>query len=450
MAARKKPARKPVPLKPGQKRRGRPAPKKPAEQKAEDIGALMSKAADAREKNANLLERVRRDPELAEKVKARLVKDLQRVFAIPRELLGPSASRDRYREHGYFSTSLVTYLFGLWAEFQRAAGIAEPLGVRQVMRNISKTSRAQSVANYADENVKPWDGAYNSLDLDQESVLLQIGSDFHGASMIDPFAYRVWLDVAAEHQPDGVRYNGDLVDFPRLSRHRQLPGHFALNLQEEIDGAVDILARTRAAAPNADHKFLMGNHDVRLVTALADSAPIFSTLRDLRFSNLFKLDELEVGLVCRSNFLNPSAAHRKKDVAQNWETIDNLFTIVHGYLCGKDAPRKHLARFMRYGTNGHLHNPEMVSAGSDATGVLQWWQSGCLANPAACAAEYMPGPIDFSGWTSGFLMARLFPKHRFVTADFVNVGESVATYQGRVWTITEEERAARQAQLEVI
>ena len=433
------------------KKKTKPARKKPAAlKKAENIEALMSKADASREKNANLLERVRKDPALAEKVKSRLCKDLRRVFALPRELLGPSASRDRYREHGYFSTSLVTYLFGLWAEFQRAAGIKESLGVRKVMANISKTARAQSTAKYAEQHVKPWDGAYNSLDLGKESLLLQIGSDFHGSSFIDPFAYRVWLDVAKEHQPDGIRYNGDLVDFPKLSRHRQLPGHFALSLQDEIDGAVDILAKTRDAAPNADHKLVMGNHDIRLVTALADCAPIFSSLRDLRYSNLFKLDELEVGLVCRSNFLNPSAGHLKKDVAENWETIDNLFTIVHGFLCGKGSASKHLQRFMRFGTNGHLHDPALVSEGSDATGVIQWWQTPAMANPQAVGAEYLPGPIAATGWTSGFLMARIFPKHRFVAADLVIVGESVATYHGRVWTITQKERDARAAQLLVI
>lgn len=430
-------------------RKTKPKPKTQKQKRQDTVQSMMSKAADAREKNKNLIERVRKDPDLADRVKELLCKDLRRVKEIPREILGPSASRDRYREHGHYSTSLVTYLFGAWAEFKRAAGVEDSLGVRKVALNISKTSRAQTVARYADDCVRPWNGAYNSLDLDKESVLLQIGSDFHGGSLVDPFALRVWLDVAKRHKPDGVRFNGDLVDFPRLSRHRQLPGHFALNLQEEIDGGVDIMRKTRKAVPNADMKFIMGNHDVRLVTALADSAPIFSSLRCLRFSELFDLDDLEVGLVCRSNFLNPSAAHRRRDIAQNWEIIDGLFTIVHGFLTGKDAPKKHMQRFMTYGTNGHLHDPQMVSGGSHSTGVLQWYQSGCMGNSQAIASEYMPGPVDFSGWTSGFLMARLFPKHRFVTADFVHVGDEVAHYQGKTWSITQAERDQRMAQLEI-
>lgn len=436
-------AAKKITRKPVRKPKAKPADKQ------DSIQEMMSKAADARAANADLLERVRKDPELAAKVKELLCEDLRRVYAIPREILGPSASRDRYREHGHYSTSLAVYLFGIWAEFQRKAGIKEPLGVRRVMHNISKTSRAQDVAGYADQNVLPWNGAYNSLDLSKESVQILVGSDFHSA-FADPFALRVWRDVASAEQPDGIRFNGDLVDFPRLSRHRQLPGHFALNLQQEIDLGVKIMADTRQAAPNSDLKLVMGNHDVRLVTALADAAPVFSTLRCLRYSELFRLDELEVGLVCRSNFLNPSSQHQKRDIAQNWETIADLFTIVHGFLCGKDAPRKHLDRFMRFGTNGHLHNPEMVSGGSDATGVLQWWQTGCMAYPPAVAAEYMPGPIAFSGWTCGFLMARVFPGLRHVTADYAMVGEEVATFRDRTWRITDDERAARRAMLEVL
>lgn len=427
------------------------SPRKPAaEKKQASIQDLMSKAADARADNANLLERVRKDPALAAKVKALMCEDLRRVFAIPRDILGPSASRDRYREHGHYSTSLAVYLFGIWAEFQRKAGIKESLGVRKVMHNISKTSRAQDVASYAEECVTPWNGAYNKLDLEKDSVLLQIGSDFHSA-FVDPFAMRVWLDIAKKYQPDGVRFNGDLVDFPKLSRHRQLPGHFALNLQQEIDSGVKIMADTRRAAPKADMKLVMGNHDIRLVTALADAAPVFSTLRCLRFHELFKLDELQVGLVCRSNFLNPSSQRRKHDVAQNFEVIaDGLFTIVHGFLCGKDSARKHMSRFGTNGTNGHLHSPEHVTMGSMSTGVLQWVQTPAMANPAAVGAEYLPGPIEAHGWACGFLMARLFPKLRHVSLELVIVGDEIATYRGQTWRITDAERAKRRELLEIL
>lgn len=422
------------------------APKKLA------LSEMMRKARKNREKNKHLLAEVRQDPDMAEEARELLCIDLRKVFAIPRELLGPSASRARYREHGDYPDSLVTYLFGMWAEFKRQAKIEDTLGVRTVLRNISKTVRAQGIAAYADLYVKPWDGAYSTLDMTQEMVTLMIGSDFH-SKYIDPFGERVWRDVLKMEQPDGVRYNGDGPDFPQLSRHRQLPGHFALTVQDEVCIWYAFMAADREVNPNGDHKWLLGNHDIRLITSLADSAPIFCSLDSLEFNELFKLDEIETGLIARSSFLNPSAKMKKTDIAQNWETLADasgrpFWTTVHGFLCGKDAPAKHLRRFMTNGTNGHLHDPCSTSSGSLATGVLRWWQTGCMGYPPAIAAGYIPGPVEALGWSTTFLIVRLFPKHGFVDAQQVSVGE-VATYMGNNWFITQDERDARERMLEI-
>lgn len=434
------------------KQKRKPKTKTASQKRQDTISDMMSKAASAREKNAHLIQDVRSKPHLADKVRELLYADLRRVFAIPRNVLGPSASRRRYREHGKYSEELVTFLIGTWAEFKRKAGIEPSLGCAKVERNISKTLRAQDVMGYADKYVKPWNGAYDSLNMDQECVTLMIGSDFH-SKYIDPLARRVWMEVLQEVQPDGVRFNGDGPDFPQLSRHRQLPGHFLLSLQQEIDCWTQFMADSRAAAPNADMKWILGNHDIRLITAMADSAPMFASLRSNRFHEQFKLDELETGLVARASFLNPSAAMRKNDIAQNWETLLDaagipFWTTVHGWLCGKDAPAKHMARFMTYGTNGHLHDPKSCSGGSLATGALRWWQTGCMAYPPGVAAGYMPGPIEASGWAMSFLIVRLFPRHRHVAVEEITIND-VACLGDSYWEVTSEELAARETMLEI-
>lgn len=423
-----------------------------AQKRTLTIEKMMGKAEKAREGNKRLIQQVRKDPALAKEVQALLCEDLRRVFAIPRELLGPSASRRRYREHGHYSEELVTVLFGTWEEFKRQAEIEPSLGVKKVERNISATLRAQQVAEYADKYVKPWDGAYDSLDMTQETVTLLIGSDFH-SKYLDPFARRVWLEVAEMVEPDAVRFNGDGPDFPSLSRHRQLPGHFTLSVQDEIDCWTKFMRDTREAAPSSDQKWILGNHDIRLITAMAEAFPVYSSVRSARFHELFQLDDLRTGLVARPSFLNPSAQMRKNDIAQNWETLPDAYgrpfwTTVHGFLCGKDAPSKHMARFMTFGTNGHLHDPKSVSGGSLATGPLRWWQTGCMGFPPAIAAGYMPGPIEASGWAISFLVVRLFPRHRHVQVDEVCISD-VASFEGYYWEIEPGELAAREAMLEV-
>lgn len=431
-----------------------PAASKPTqkEKRQETIQEMMAEAKRHREKNKDLIEKVRKDPELADKVRAEMCADLRRVYAIPRDILGPSASRDRYREHGRYSTALATYLFGLWAQFQREADIQPSLGIKTVERNISKTLRAQTAAKYADEHVRPWDGAYQRLDMDRDEVVLVIGSDFHIHTM-SPFAKRVWREVLEVVQPDAVRYNGDGPDFPSISRHKQLPGHFALTLQEEIDLWTDFMAHDRALLPDADIRWILGNHDIRLITALAEAFPVYANLRSNRFNEQFKLDELEVGLVARSSFLNPTAKMKRTDIAQNWETLLDaqgrpFWTTVHGFLCGRGAPRKHLDRFMTFGTNGHLHDPQAVSGGSHATGVLRWWQSGCMGWPPAIAAGYIPGPIEASGWFSQFLVVTLFPRQRHVHVEEVTI-DNMAAFRDWRWEITDEERDAQAEMLHI-
>ena len=442
------------------KKSSKKAPKKTkaqlrAEAKDAALQAEVKAAKRSREENKRLLQELRRDPGMADDVKEMLCADLRRIAALPREIFGPGVPRrDRYRRLGYYSTSLVDFIYGQWAEFIRQAGLADTLHTNTVRRNIARTNRAQDLANYADEHIKPWDGAYDRLKLDKKPVVIQIGSDFH-SYFCDPLALRMWRDVMKDMQPDAVRYNGDLVDFPTLSTHRQFPGHFPMTVQDELDWAQSVLATDRKNNPKGDHKFVIGNHDVRLAIALADKGPMFASLRSNSFAEQFALDKNEVGLVCRSNFLHLTSKQRERDIAQNWEEIycprtgRLLFVICHGWLCGKDAPRKHMLRFMCNGTNGHLHDRQRVSAGSRATGVHDWFQTSCMASPEAVAAGYIHGPVEFTGWTCGFLVVTIHPESGHVSGEFAEVGKDIGTFRGKVWKRTQRERDIVQEMLEI-
>lgn len=419
------------------------------------IAELMADAKASREKNAHLIEAVRDDPTLAEEVTELLCSDLRRVAELPRELFPPSASRDRYREHGYYSEQLIRYCIGTHAEFKRQAGLEESLAEKRVISNISKTLRAQDVMHYAEQNIRPWDGAYDRLDMSQEMVTLQIGSDWH-SRYIDPFALRVWGEVRDMVQPDGIRYNGDMVDFPKISTHRNLPGSFPLTLRQEADSFTGpVLRADREACPDADMRILMGNHDIRLAYALAEAPGVFHELGDyVNYHKMFHLDELECGLVAKSTFLNPTERSRKKDIARNWEVLYDangqpFWTTVHGFMHGQKAAAQMMAKFGTWGTNGHLHDPLSVSGGSLATGPLRWFQTGSMAYPSGVGENYIPGPIEALGWGTTFLVARLFPHHRHVAVEECHVGRSLAYFGGYTWEVTTEEQDIRQAMLEV-
>lgn len=418
------------------------------------LAKLVKAAKDERAKNKNILREVREDPGYAEDVKKLLCTDLQRVSEIPREILGPSASRQRYRELGYYSTSLVDFIYGMWAEFQRQAGLYDTLHTKTVKRNIAKTARAQDLARYADQHVRPWDGAYDRLNKKKKRLTFLTGSDFH-SHYCNPFALRVFQDINKTDRPDGVRLNGDVVDFPSLSTHRNFPGHFPMTVQDEINWAKrELFAPLRKNNPRADIKFIIGNHDVRLVTAMADKGPMFASLDNISFAENFELDKFRIGLVCRTNFLFLTSKQRERDIAQNWETLFSLdgrilFVWVHGFLCGKDAPLKHARRFMTNGTNGHLHDRHEVSIGSYSTGVLDWYQTPCMAHPKAVAAGYIMGPVEFSAWSCGALFTTIDMETGHIHNEAIKVGEEIATFRDRVWRIKDDERDQIQQMLEI-
>jgi hypothetical protein len=409
------------------------------------LAGMLADAKAERAKNKALLREVKADPGLANDVKKLLCADLVRVYEVPHSLFGDHAGRDRYRQLGHYSTSLVDFIYGMWAEFRRQAGIQDTLHTRTVKRNIAKTARAQDLARYADQHIRPWDGAYDKLNKKKKKLTFLTGSDFH-SHFCNPFALRVFQDINKSEKPDGVRLNGDVVDFPSLSTHRHFPGHFPMTVQDEIDWATKkLFAPLRKNNPNADIKFLIGNHDIRLVVAMADKGPMFASLNSMSFAENFKLDNYKIGLVCRSNFLFQTAKQRERDIAQNWETLFSedgrmLFTWVHGFLAGKDAPKKHAQRFMTHGTNGHLHDRQEISVGSYATGVLDWYQTPCMAHPKAVAAGYIAGPVEFNAWSCGALYTTIDMATGHVHNEAIKVGEEIATFRDRVWRITAKER----------
>ena len=363
------------------------------------LAEMLSLAHASREQNRYLIQETKDamltgDEDRAEQLKDLLTADLQRVYCIDKKFLGQTAGRDTYRRHGNYSEQMVKLLFGQWVHFQRKAGLADSLSERTMLRKITQTDRAQDVARYAERFVTPWDGAYQGVDVTQEMVIALTCSDLH-SKFCDPFARRVWFEVLDMIQPDIVDINGDLVDYPAISRHRQLPGAFTMGVGKETKWGKAFLAECRSTALDSSITFRLGNHDMRLVYGLADGLAQLADMEELEFNKIFGLDENEIGLCARATFLNPTAHMKRNDIAQNWSTLFGpdgrpLYTWVHGFLAGKNSARDHMTKFMTNGTNGHLHSAWSVPGGSMSTGVLRWDQTGCMAYPRAVAAGYVP------------------------------------------------------------
>lgn len=403
--------------------------------------AACDEATRQQEANRSIRRTLAEDPA---ELKAALIADLKRVFEHPdNPFKGFAASRQRYRQLGHFPEILVNDAFGNHEEFQRAAGLRDLRNTTRVRNRAAKLHTFQQVAAYADKELRRYHSLYRKDSRRHLEVV--VGSDFH-SYFVDPFALRVFLDTLRIVGPNLVILNGDVFDFPQISRHRHLPGHFHLNLQQEIDfGVENILRKVREAVPDAEIRMVIGNHEYRLVNYLADTAPALAELRTLRFGDLFRLDELEIGLICRQSFLTPSAASKKRDQQENWEVIGDSLVVTHGVSCAKFAADEQLKRYQKSGTSGHTHRPQIITANSLGTGSLSWTSTPMMAS-FAVGRDYVSEP---SGWNMGFGVFSIYPAKRAVCPQLVLVNEEFASFAGQTWVPTKKEIEHRRKQWEV-
>lgn len=133
----------------------------------------------------------------------------------------------------------------------------------------------------------------------RESELIFVLSDFH-APFFDERLLAATEQVMLSEQPDRVIINGDLVDWPTVSRHAKKTQDHWVSANDCIQSAGKVLARIRAAVPeDCRIQFLPGNHDANLSRFLLDRAeaaadlcvsgsdvPVWSLRNLLRFDEL--------------------------------------------------------------------------------------------------------------------------------------------------------------------
>lgn len=436
MAAKKKtkksPARKAAPKKP-------PSSRTQALQAKEVSDAALSKAAQAaRVDSLKWLDRLREDEDSVEVLKVKMIEDLKRVFNTPHKMLGRTAGRARYREIGHFAEPLTRAAFGDHGRFKVEAGLADTPTERKGGRRAAKLSEEQKIHRYYCDVIKPF-AIEPFIEVKDKEVVTIVSSSDHHSQKVDPFAMRVLTEFLAWVQPDINCFNGDAHEFQEFSAHKKMPGHFDFTGQEEVDFCVDnIYVPCQKAAPNARHIWVMGNHDYRYVRYIADGATELATFRSMNIIDQFRLRELGIDLVCRANFLAPTGKMRKKDVAENWVVIEDCFVLTHGVFTTKNANEDHYKRFLMSGSNGHKHTPSINYFNSLSQGPESWSTAPMMAGHAV-GRDYVSLP---SQWQMGFNYITIDKATKDVQQHIITVGDT-ATYGGRVWRITEEEKEAR-------
>jgi hypothetical protein len=205
-----------------------------------------------------------------------------------------------------------------------------------------------------------------------------IGSDAHIWPGAETLAMRAFVKFSKELEPSVVIMNGDVLDFPQVSRHPPI-GHIGLpNLADEIEAAQEQLHKIELAVRRSCRLvWTLGNHDARFETRLATVAPEYAKLH----------------------------GHSLKDHFPAWSAcwrcdINDDVVVKHRGKGGDHAPHNNTIKSGKTSVTGHLHS-QKVSPWTDYTGTRWGVDTGCLADPNAKAfIDYTEaGPLN---WRSGF------------------------------------------------
>ena len=408
---------------------------------AQKFEVAKAKAEKVRDKNTSIREKLRDDPAQQRKARAALIADLRRVYDHPdNPFRGFAASRKRYKELGHYDETLVHDFFGNHAEFLRAAGLADLRTTTKVRNRAARLHSHQRIAEFAEENVLRYTNRFQFASDKRDHLEILIASDLH-SHFCDPFGLEVFIDACAMVQPDIVCINGDGIDFPAFSRHRELPGHFHMTAWDECVWLRELFGKIRSTCPSAQIDFVVGNHEYRLTNYLADTAPALASFPSLSFDQIFALGESEVNLVCRSSFLAPTMSARAKDIRENWVVYGDSYVATHGTSIAKFAAQQQLDRFKMSGTSGHTHRPQLFHDNSLGSGPLSWMSTPMMAC-AAVGSDYMPDPTR---WNGGFGHAAVYPSRGYVSQEIVIVHPEWCCWVGRSWTPTDKAREIRGA-----
>lgn len=219
--------------------------------------------------------------------------------------------------------------------------------------------------------------------LEVKNGLVIVGSDFHIWPGAESVALRAFKKLCNELKPSAVILNGDVLDFPQISRHPPIGWESTPSPVQEIEAVQDHLNDIVNAVPKGCRKiWTLGNHDARFETRLATVASEYKGLKGIHLSDHFSLWEKGWSCMINGNF-------------------DGGRTMVkHRFKGGQNAPRANTLNAGIHMVTGHLHSQKVVPI-SDYLGDRYGVDSGCVADKDHKAfVDYTEdSPLD---WRSGF------------------------------------------------
>ncbi|MDB5607766.1 MAG: hypothetical protein JWP25_4666 [Bradyrhizobium sp.] len=244
--------------------------------------------------------------------------------------------------------------------------------------------------------------------MDLKNGVCIVGSDLHIWPGSESTALRALKKLCKDIRPSAVILNGDVLDFPKISRHPPIGWESAPSPVEEIEAAQDHLSDIVQAVPRGCRKiWTLGNHDARFETRLATVASEYRNIKGIHLSDHFPAWE------------------------KGWSVwINDSVVCKHRWKGGVHATHNNTVGAGKTMVTGHLHS-QKVTPYTDYNGTRYGIDTGCVADPNHKAfTDYTEdGPKN---WVSGFAVLK-FKVGRLMQPELVSVwDEKSVQFRGEV------------------
>ena len=219
-------------------------------------------------------------------------------------------------------------------------------------------------------------------ELDIKEGVVIVGSDFHIWPGEESLSLRAFKKFCKDLEPRAVILNGDVLDFPAISRHPPIGWEQVPSPAEEIEAAQYHLHQILMASPkNARKLWLLGNHDARFETKLATIAREYKNIRGIHLSDHFP--GFEKGWSC---------------------FINNKVVVKHRFKGGIHGNFNNALYSGLSMVTGHLHS-QKVTPFTDYNGTRYGVDTGCVAatDHKAFVDYTEDAPLN---WRSGFVVLK--------------------------------------------
>lgn len=218
-------------------------------------------------------------------------------------------------------------------------------------------------------------------ELNIKNGIIIVGSDFHIWPGAESVALKAFKKLCKDLKPAAVILNGDVLDFPHISRHASIMWESVPDPVEEIEAAQDHLNDIEQACGKAHKIWPMGNHDARFESFIAQHAPQMRGIKGVHLADHFSM-------------------WRKA-----WSCwVNNDVVIKHRWKGGIHATHNNTVNSGRTMVTGHLHS-QKITPFTDYNGTRYGIDTGCVADPhhKAFTAYTEDNPKN---WVSGFAVLK--------------------------------------------